>query len=191
MSDEVAGADEPSLEVQKIRAMRKCSPKQRAWLRAIPENDWQRWGAAKKLGLSSHTVHKWLRKPHVRAALSLMEQIAEVNDGVTSRLITNEYKRLGVSSLKEFYDDEDNLLPPSKWTPDMAAAVQEYSFDSNGMPRIRLHSKPPALEALTKLKNLAPPDRHELTGKDGAPLAAPVINIGFGNGGPGEPSSSA
>jgi hypothetical protein len=33
--------------------------------------------------------------------------------------------------------------------------------------------------------------KHELTGKDGAPLAPPIINIGFANGGPGDPTPSA
>lgn len=33
--------------------------------------------------------------------------------------------------------------------------------------------------------------KHEVTGKDGAPIAPPVINIGFANGGPGDPTPSA
>lgn len=192
MSDVTAAPDEPSLEVQKVRAMRKCTPKQRTWLKALPDNNWCRWGTGVKLGYSSQTVHRWLRKPHIQLVLALMEQIAEVNDGVTSRLITNEHKRLSISSLKQFFDDTNQLLPPTRWTDDMAAAVQEYSFDSNGLPRIKLFPKHPSLENLAKLKKLTPPDRHELTGKNGTALAAPVINIGFGNGGPGdEPDTGA
>lgn len=33
--------------------------------------------------------------------------------------------------------------------------------------------------------------KHEVTGKDGVPLAPPIINIGFANGGPGDPTPSA
>lgn len=42
-------------------------------------------------------------------------------------------------------------------------------------------------ERRAKLHGLDAPVKNELTGKDGVPLAPPVINIGFGNGGPGGP----
>lgn len=53
---------------------------------------------------------------------------------------------------------------------------------------IKTNSQDKAREMLAKHTGVVK-ERHEHTGKDGVPLAPPVINIGFANGGPGEPTA--
>lgn len=167
--DPSASADPPArnLRAEYARAMRRCTPKQRIWLRTVREMAGQKWAARARLGYSTRTIQTWLRLPLISQVLSLQAEMAELDSDLTSERIQREYERLGFSSLKQFYRDDGSLKTPTEWTEDQAAAVQEYYFDASGEPRIKLHNKP--LDAIAKIRRLMV-ERHEVTGPGGKPI---------------------
>jgi len=85
------------------------------------------------------------------------------------------------------------LIASSKLTDDEAAMVSETGqtiSKDGGSLRLKLNDKLKALELLGRHLGMFR-DKLEHSGPDGGPIAPPVINIGFANGGPGEPASSA
>lgn len=168
----------PSAGDAYIAALRKCTPKQRKWLKALPTYDFGNYAAADALGLSHHTIHRWLRLDKVMEARAAIEQQNLVALGLSHRKVLTEFDRIGHAKLRDFYDEKDLLKPPSKWTDAMSAAVKEYGFDASGKPYIKLHEKGAALTALAKYQRLFP-ERIEVTGAGGGPLSMtpPVIHI--------------
>ena len=75
---------------------------------------------------------------------------------------------------------EDKLRGAGIRSDRVLTATAEIAYGAKYEPRDRLRG----LELLGRNLKLWT-DRTELTGKDGAPLTPPVINIGFANGGPG------
>lgn len=150
-------------------ALRACSPKERGLVRALPEHRYQLWRAAEKLGISKHGVQLMRARPRFQRAISALNALLDLQTIVAHHRVLREYECLAHSSLKDFYDENGELLPPAQWTDEMAAAVQERSFDKQGRPQIKLHEKKGALDAIAKYLKMAP-DRVELTGKDGGPI---------------------
>lgn len=78
-----------------------------------------------------------------------------------------------------FIHDTRNLSPEAR------ALYAGIKQTEKGI-EIKVNSQDRARELFCRLSGLVK-EKHEHTGKDGAPLAPPIINIGFENGGPGEP----
>lgn len=115
-----------------------------------------------------------------------------------------ELARLGFSDIRKAFDKNGNLLPPSAWDDDFAASVAsievvtetragEAEARAKRQPhgrelrrrkgaevahihKIKLWPKNPALDTIAKHLGMLV-NRHELTGKDGAPLEARVIIV--------------
>lgn len=151
------------------QALRACSPQERQLLRELPSHRYQLWKTARLLGYCKRSIQLMLRRPRFQRALATLKEIGITELGISNHLVLEEYVTLAKASLRDFYDENDRLLPPSKWPEEWAGAVQEYYFDKDGSPRIKLHEKRGSLDALAKYQRLAP-ERLEVTGKDGAPL---------------------
>lgn len=182
-SDDAVGADEsaddaPDMDREIVRALRKCTPDQRRWLRMLPQYDWSEWRAGVALGHSRHTVYRWLRKPHVKRYLDLIRDRDIVELEFNHLSILKGYLREEQADIRNLYDTGGRLLPPDQWPDREARCVQEYYFDQNGNPRVKLADQRGARDRLAKYLKMFT-ERHELTGKDGAPLASmlPVIQV--------------
>lgn len=178
MSDEVAAEtiEEPPREYRKeyALALRRCTPKQRAWARKVAELAGQKWAACDRLGLSKHTVWKWLRQDRMQKVLELQALMAEQDHDITRERILREYERIAFANLNDFRSVQGIRLQFTAWTDDMSAAVQECEFDESGQPaKIKLHRKSPALDTLARIQGVLI-DRSELTLKDATP---PVVHI--------------
>lgn len=182
MTEEVqdsAGVDPEPTAAEQIKtsrrefakALRACSPKERGLIRSLPEHRYQLWRAAEKLGISKHGVQLMRARPRFQRAIAAFNALLDLQTIVAHHRVLREYECLAHSSIKDFYDENGDLLLPAEWTDEMAAAVQERSFDKHGRPQIKLHDKKGALDAIAKYLKMMP-DRLELTGKDGESLPA-------------------
>ncbi len=56
-------------------ALRQCTPRQRVFLRALPEYSYQIWGRIlPELKFHRKSVHDWMHKPHFRLAVELLRE---------------------------------------------------------------------------------------------------------------------
>lgn len=187
------GPEPRDLRAELVRAMQKCTPKQRKWLRSLAANKFQKWGTALKLNISTHTVHKWLRLSHVTAVIALQEEIADLDSDLTRQKILAAYEAIAFADIRTIFAADGKLLPPSQWPDEIAFAVlgvdtQERQLREKGehfnefelVRKIKLHDRKTALDFLATYKKIAGAKRIEVTGKDGEPLAAagpPVIHF--------------
>lgn len=170
-------------------AIRACTPRERRWLKCLIRNGGDPYPAGRDAKIGKATVFVYLRSPRTHHAFKMIEAMLVMDIGVTIYTQTREYKRQGYAKLRDAYYPkgyrvngelvEGHLKPPHEWDEDTAAAICEHSYDKDGRPTIKMHAKGPALGALDRLRNLGPPQRLELTGKNGEPLnqAVPIIQI--------------
>lgn len=176
-----AGEEDAVLKIHKemVRALRKCKPNQRRWLRALPNHDWSEYHAGVALGHSKHTVFRWLRQPHIRRYIELQREVDMIEIGINNLTILRGYKREAEADVRKLLDPQTGKIkPPGEWPEDVARCVTEYGFDKNGAPYVRLAGQLAARDRLAKWQKMFT-ERHEVTGKDGAPLAAalPIIQV--------------
>jgi phage terminase small subunit len=134
----------------------------------------------------------------IQAAIDERQAIAVSEAGVNSARVKIELSRVAFFDQRRLFDADGKLIPTHQLPDDVAAGLAGIEIIEIGdgeertagrLSKYRAWPKVEALNTLAKILKLAP-DVHELTGKDGVPLAPPIINIGFGNGGPGgDPSA--
>jgi phage terminase small subunit len=156
------------------------TPKQRDYLHALPDHNWQTWKTARKQELSSHTLYKWLREPEFAEARDLLLKYSMQAVGATYERTFIELARIGLSDVRNIFDEKDRLLNPSEWDDETAAAVQsmevETRYEGHGddreaytVTKVKLHPKMDALKTLAMLHGKLI-EKHEHTGKDGGPI---------------------
>jgi hypothetical protein len=180
------GAGERDLRREFLQARRKCTPKQRTWLKSLPKNDFQYWKAALAAGFSRDTVWRWLRQPHVKRVLDLMREIDELDADVGRHRVIRNWEQQAHADLRLFFrqqkDDkglpvktgEFELIPPHEWTDEMAGMVQELSFDVSGKPKLKLYNRQDATLTLAKYNKMII-ERHEVDLKDAPPPKITIV----------------
>jgi hypothetical protein len=188
VSEEVEADTTPERDLRRefLLARRRCTPKQRRWLAALPKNDFQYWKAALALGFSRDTVWKWLRQERVSTVLELMREIDELDADVGRHRVIRNWEQQARADLRLFFrkkKEEKNdkgeviesnafeLIPPHEWTDEMAGMVQELSFDASGQPKLKLYNRQDATLTLAKYNKMIL-ERHEVNLVD-----APVPNV--------------
>ena len=176
-----AGEEDAVLKIHRemVSALRKCKLPTRRWLKALPKYDWSEYKAGVALGFSKHSVFRWLRLPHVRRYIELQREVDMIEIGINNLSILRDYKREAEADVRKLLDPvTGKLLPPGQWPEDVARCVTEYGFDKNGAPYVRLAGQMAARDRLAKWQKMFA-DRHEITGKNGTPLAAgmPIIQV--------------
>lgn len=139
---------------------------------------------------------KRLKKPGVREAIAerTAEAIAAV--GVTPLRTLQELVACAYFNPKRLQNAEGEWLPVHEWPDDVAAAVIGMDIEETHIGKgenrqlLRRVTKPraaPKVEAIKLLMQYQKmlTEKHELSGPNGKPLAAPQIGITFGDGGPG------
>jgi phage terminase small subunit len=164
--------------------------------------------AAIRAGYSENSAHvigcENLSKPNVQSAIADAMGKRQKRTEITQDRVLAELAKIGFANMQNYMRANaggDPYLDFSAITEDQAAALSEVTVedytDGRGegarevkRVKFKLCDKRAALVDLGRHLGMFK-DKIELTGKDGEPLAPPVINIGFGNGGPGEPDTSA
>jgi phage terminase small subunit len=173
--------------------------------------------AAIRAGYSQDTAYSigWenLRKPEISKAVEAA-QAARVNrTQLTGDMVIEELRKIGFANMQDFMGstpDGDPYLDFSVLTRDQAAALQEVTVDeytdgrgedARNVKRVKfkLADKRAALVDLGKHLKLFV-ERHELTGKDGGPIATRHVDsltdielaaiAGTGRAAPAEPEAS-
>lgn len=170
------------------RALRKCTPKQRAWLRELERNGYRTWKAGKKLELGEGTVSRWRRMAHVQAVLALQAEMVDLADTTSFLRLRSELSAIANFDVRRLFDENGKMKHPKDWDDDTAAAIQGLDIEERhtraedgtkltellSTTKPRAYNKLSAIETLIQLKNLGAPKRLEVTGKDGAPLIPDV-----------------
>lgn len=109
------------------------------------------------------------------------ERVEHIRDAIadtrimTMRDIQIHLSEIGGARLKDFHNKSGVLDPFADGVENQAALAQvEQEYDENGLEafpnKIKLHNPVPALDMLIKLKGGYPPQRLEVTGKDGGAI---------------------
>jgi phage terminase small subunit len=143
--------------------------------------------------------HENLRKPEIQEALTAARKRIAEKTGITPERVLEEYGRLAFLDIRKAFDEEGRLKPIHELDDDTAAAIaglevehilkqSEATEELEGQPhggalrrnrsgevigklsKIKLSDKKGALDSLAKHLGMFV-DRHEHTGKDGAPLS--------------------
>ena len=136
---------------------------------------------------------KQLATAHVQAYLGVAMGKRERRTEITQDRVLTELARIGFADMRGLLTWGTagvELVESSKLTADQVACISEVSESDEGAIKLKLHDKVKSLELLGSHLGIWR-QKVEHTGKNGTPLAPPVINIGFANGGPGGPSTSA
>jgi hypothetical protein len=76
-SERQARAELPEeMRVRFVRAMRRITPTQRRFLRAVLAIG-SPWKTAKRMGMGQATIHRWMQQPRFHDAMTLSEQMSD------------------------------------------------------------------------------------------------------------------
>jgi len=142
---------------------------------------------------------KLLAIPEVKAALDERRRQLAEQAGLDAMRVLHELAKIGFANMRDFItvqSDGGAVIDLKNLTRDQAAAIAEITVDEyvegNGdaaravkRVKVKLAEKKGPLELLGKYFKLWT-DKAELAGPGGMPLAPPVFNFGFKNGGPGQ-----
>ncbi|MBA7715124.1 hypothetical protein ES703_124164 [subsurface metagenome] len=111
----------------------------------------------------------------------LINTVTEIRDAIadskilTMRDIQIRLSEIGGAKLKDFHNEHGVLDPFADGVENQGAVAQvEQEYDPDGREayptKIKLHNPVPAIDMLIKLKGGYPPQRLEVTGRDGGPI---------------------
>jgi phage terminase small subunit len=143
--------------------------------------------AAIRAGYSAKTArviaNETLAKPAVAAYLQQLLAERSQRTQVTADRVITEVARLGFSDVRKLFDPlSGQLLAPSEWPDDVAAAVSSIEVEElmggtgpdrtqiGWTKKVKLWDKPKSLEMLGRHLKLWV-ERHEHTGPNGGPIA--------------------
>lgn len=141
-------------------------------------------GAAISAGYSERTArqagHQLLRRDDVKAAISAAQAFFHAQHCVDVRELSEGLMAHFLCDPAEFFvgsGDGMEIADLSTLTVQQRRCIKEISRNQNGGWKISWESKQGAAAQLTKLWGLDAPQRHEVTGAEGAPLVAEQATI--------------
>jgi phage terminase small subunit len=109
---------------------------------------------------ASKQASKLLKRPDVRAAIAVRKGQQLLRAELTAAAVLDQLRALSMVDIREFFDTDGALKPPSKWSADMGRAVASFDVikknvtsgdgKSDDVFRVRLADKVRALEMLAK-----------------------------------------
>lgn len=142
--------------------------------------------AAIRAGYSEKTAHsqgqRLLKNVGIAEAISKAQEQRGERTQITADRVLKELARIGLSDLRQAFDEQGNLKRPADWDDELAAAVSsvEVVARNSGDGAVEYVHKLKMWDKNTALANIAKHfgmfiERHEHTGKDGEPLQAVVV----------------
>lgn len=152
--------------------------------------------AAIRAGYSEETASvigcENLTKPNISVAVAEAQEARSKRTEITQDMVLQEYAKIGFSdirniaswgerpSLEDVSDDDDlrvypvELIASENISEDTAAAISEVSLTAQGV-KVKMYDKKGALDSIGKHLGMFK-ERHEHTGKDGAPIKVEEIS---------------
>lgn len=158
-----------------IAAFRRCTWRQRKYLRELVQCDFKPYGPCRKLGINQALVARWRKDMRVRKAVELLEECALDDLCVSARKVLAEFNLIAFADIGDLYGEAGNLLSVKEVPAHARKAIKELTWTKDG-PKIVLHDKLHALDKLADYVKLSSKSIDVTSG--GKPIAAaPVINI--------------
>jgi phage terminase small subunit len=103
-----------------------------------------------------------LANPVIRRVLAARKARQAERADVRGERVLRELKNISFASATDFFDAQGNVLPPTAWTPEMAAAVAGFEVTRrhaedgkiDTVQKIKFWDKPKSLELLARHLNL-------------------------------------
>jgi phage terminase small subunit len=155
--------------------------------------------AAKAAGYSEETAYSigWenLRKPEIQSRIAELRAGDAAKLNLTRERILQEYSKLAFFDIRKIHTIDGAIKPVGEFDDDSAAAVAgievyeeqlktdnpEEQIRVGAVKKIKIADKRAALDSICKVLGYNAADKHELFGKDGEALQAPIIQV-FTNG---------
>ncbi len=171
MTSTALSLDTEALVVERRRertsALRACKPVERQFLKQLPKARYSPYKAGYALGYSSSTIWKMLQRERVKRAMALflrdaLDEIGVSHTSLVADLVTIKDHCMAITPI---LDKDGKTIGTIMHDPKNALL---------------------ACREIADLLKLSPAKRIELSGLDGQALPAPVFNISFENGAPGD-----
>jgi hypothetical protein len=117
-----------------------------------------------------------MARPEIRAAVEERTAEALKVAGITlARVVSGVAHRAGADRTKIF-DEKGGLLPLERWPKEVLDTIEGLEFDNGKLVKVRTSNRNEAAKLLMQYMKLLT-EKHEHTGKDGAPLTAPATTV--------------
>lgn len=158
------------------------TPKQERFCQEYLANGFNATEAAIAAGYSKKTAYSIgqenLKKPEIQARIEEKQKHLAEAAGVSALQIAEELKQIAFSSIADFHNTWIDLKQFEDLTPAQRACIAETQTKTvkrkNGLVvdyvKVKLHDKLKAITNLINLLGYGPPQKMELSGKDGEPL---------------------
>ena len=110
-----------------------------------------------------------LAKPSVLKYLLECSGKVQAKTDLTAERVLEEMRRVALSDVGQFYNDDGTAKPLNEMTPEARSAIASYDVDADGGVKIKLWSKDAELGHLGKHFKLIN-DRTELSDPDAGPI---------------------
>lgn len=126
------------------------------------------------LGVKVQSLRIKFAAPHMKYELSLRMEEAREMSMISARDIIEEYAETGFADITTYMKkgENGNLVLKDLSEMENTGAIAEISYGQYGL-KLKLHSKPQALDALSKISGLFK-ERVEITGKNGEAIKMEV-----------------
>lgn len=126
---------------------------------------------------------------YIQARKLELDQKLENRFLISRERVLEEYARLAFSDIRGFYNEDGGLRSIAELDEQQAASLagvesqQDYDYiEGEKVPagitkKIKIYDKVRALEGIRKMMGYDQPEKTEITGKNGAPLQAPITFI--------------
>lgn len=141
--------------------------------------------AAIRAGYSARTAgsqaHDLLKKPEIQLAIAQARARTAQRLELTRDMIIEQYRRIGFSDVRKFFDAYGQLKPITELDDETAAAVQGFEVemqrtdpnpDAPPVPvlKVKWADRKAALDSIMKAQGWNSAEKHEVTGKGGNPI---------------------
>jgi phage terminase small subunit len=140
--------------------------------------------AAIRAGYSARTAgsqaHDLLKKPEIQQAISEARIRTSQRLELTRDMVIEQYRRIGFSDVRKFFDENGQLKPITKLDDETAAALQGFEVelrqldgaDAPPVPvlKVKWADRKTALDSLMRAQGWNSAEQHEITGKNGKPI---------------------
>lgn len=125
------------------------------------------------------SANRLLRKPNVEAYINDKRKSIAEKLGITQERVLEAFAAIAFCDMREFFNKDGTMKPIHKLPPHVAAALSSIEVedikDADGNKfgttrKLKVWDKRAALDSICRICGFNPPERKEITGKDGKPL---------------------
>ncbi len=132
---------------------------------------------------------KLMARPEIRLAVDERTAVAITEAGARLAIVIRGVCHRASADRTKIFETDGSLRPLDKWPQEVLDSIEGLEFENGKLSKVRTSSRNEASRLLMQYMGVLT-EKHEHTGKGGAPLTPPVFNFGFGNGGPGQSTNT-